>query len=256
MSRYEKSRIQSLMKATYISFTTHEPRVNKIAPMLQSLLDQWPADRVLLVIAEGLKLPTFIKNSGIRIVRSKDYGAFKKHGPLYMDLGINRYIVVDDDTVFPRGWFENLLFWSDRLPGHVVCGRGRIWKPADDLHYPNSYSVFAGEISKPVLCNIYIGGGTAVFSRDDFEPDVFPFPNRSFTYSDDIWMSAKLKDDVRISVIPYNKEEHNENISKPKDLPYAYDQDCLCAQAMADGFANKNKALNEHRSKILARVYS
>ncbi|UCE47938.1 MAG: hypothetical protein JSW47_20360, partial [Phycisphaerales bacterium] len=200
--------------------------MNKIAPMLQSLLDQWPANRVLLFISDELALPAFIEHSGIQIVRSKDYGAFKKHGPLYMDLGINRYIVVDDDTVFPRGWFENLLFWSDRLPGHVVCGRGRIWKPAAVLRYPNSETVFAGEISEPVLCHIYIGVDTAIFRREYFEPDVFPFPKRDFTYSDDIWISAKLKDSVRISVIPYSKEKHNENISGPEALPYANEQSC------------------------------
>ncbi|MHC4565398.1 MAG: glycosyltransferase family protein [Planctomycetota bacterium] len=250
----EKSQMYSLVEDTYVSFTTHEPRVNKIAPMLQSLLDQWPADQVLLVIAEDLELPTFIENSGIRIVRSKDYGAFKKHGPLYMDLGINQYIVVDDDAVFPRGWFENLLFWSDRLPGHVVCGRGRIWKPAAVLHYPNSETVFAGEISEPVLCHIYNGVDTAIFRRDYFEPDVFPFPKRDFTYSEDIWISAKLKDNVSISVVPYSKEKHKENISGPEALSYAWEKSSLCGQAMADGFANKNKALKEHQSKILARA--
>jgi len=248
--------MHSLMQDTYVSFTTHEPRVNKIAPMLQSLLDQWPADQVLLVIADELELPAFIENSGIGIVRSEDYGAFKKHGPLYMDLGIKQYIVVDDDTVFPGGWFENLQSWSDRLPGHVVCGRGRIWKPTSVLHYPNSETVLAGSISEPFLCHIYVGVGTVFFRRDYFEPDVFPFPKRDFTYSDDIWISAKLRDNVRISVIPYSKKKHNENISRPKELPYAEEQGCLCAQAVADGFGSKDKALKEHQSKILTRAYS
>ncbi|UCE39045.1 MAG: hypothetical protein JSW00_07435, partial [Thermoplasmata archaeon] len=77
-------------KDTYISVTTHEARVRKIGPMLSSILDQWPADRVILTVAQNLELPAFIKDSGIRIVRSPDYGAFKKHSPLYIDLGIEQ----------------------------------------------------------------------------------------------------------------------------------------------------------------------
>ena len=76
---------------TYISFTTHEARVKEIGPMLSSVLDQWPADRVILTVAHSLELPAFIKNSGIRIIRSADHGAFKKHTPLYIDLGIEQY---------------------------------------------------------------------------------------------------------------------------------------------------------------------
>lgn len=248
--------MNSLMQDTYVSFTTHEPRANRISLMLQSLLEQWPADRVLLVVADELELPAFLEDSGIRIVRSKDYGAFKKHGPLYLDLGIDQYIVVDDDTVFPRGWFENLMFWRDRLPGHVVCGRGRIWKPAPVLHYPNSVYVFSEQILEPVLCQIYVGVGTAIFSRDYFEPDVFPFPENVMTYGDDIWISAKLKDNVKISVVPYSKKKHSENIGGPEELPYAWEQGSLCARAAADRYASYNKALKEHGSKILARSHS
>ena len=161
---------------TYISFTTYEARASKIGPMLSSLLDQWPANRVLLTVANDLELPGFIEGSGINIVRSADYGPFKKHSPLYMDLGIRQYIVVDDDCTFPDGWFDNLLRWSSKLPGHVVCGRGRIWRPAETLHYPNSKAVNAGRTISPVSCHIYIGLAGALFRVDFFEPDVFPCP--------------------------------------------------------------------------------
>jgi len=99
------------MEDTYISFTTYEARVEKIEPMLSSVLTQWPASQVILSVAHSLKLPDFIKKSGIRIVRSADYGAFKKHSPLYINLNIEQYIVVDDDCIFPNGWFDNLLKW-------------------------------------------------------------------------------------------------------------------------------------------------
>lgn len=243
------------MEDTYISFTTHEKRVEKIRPMLTSILDQWPTDRVILTVAHDLELPDFLKDSGINIVRSTDYGAFKKHSPLYINSGIQQYIVVDDDCIFPKGWFENLLNWSKKLPGQVVCGRGRIWKPKKTLHYPDSKRILAGRVIEPVACNIYVGIGTALFRTDFFENDVFPYPEKIFNYSDDIWFSAKLKDNVKIYVVPYCKEEYQENLSRPKELDYAKDENSLWKKAQANGFVSKDIPLRNHRSKILGRTY-
>jgi hypothetical protein len=239
------------MKDTYISFTTHQARVRRIGPMLSSLLNQWPADRVILTVAHNLELPDFIKASGIRIVRSADYGAFKKHSPLYVDLGIKQYIVADDDSIFPSGWFGNLLNWSGKLAGQVVCGRGRIWKAKNTLHYPDSRVIHAEHITEPVSCHIYVGIGTALFRTDFFETDVFPFPKSGFTYSDDIWFSAKLKDSVKIYVIPYSKEENRETLGRPKELEYAEENNCLWKTARANDYAGWDAALRNHRSKII-----
>lgn len=242
------------MKDTYICFTTHGARVKKISPMLSSLLDQWPADRVILTVAHNLDLPDFLKESGIHIVRSEDYGAFKKHSPLYVNLEIEQYIVVDDDSIFPRGWFDNLLNWSDELPGHVVCGRGRIWEPKNTLHYPDSKVIHAENVTEPVPCHIYVGIGTALFKTAFFETDVFPFPEKTFTYSEDIWISGKLKDNIKIYVVPYCKQEHHEIFGRPKGLEYAAEDGCLWKKAQANGYVGKDKALRNHRSKILGRI--
>jgi len=239
------------MKDTYVSFTTHQARVRRIGPMLSSLLNQWPADRVILTVAHTLELPDFVKASGIRIIRSADYGAFKKHSPLYIDLGIKQYIVADDDSIFPSGWFDNLLNWSNKLSGHVVCGRGRVWEPKDTLRYPDSRVIHAEHIIEPVPCHIYVGIGTALFKTDFFEGDVFPFPENTFTYSDDIWFSAKLKDRVNIYVVPYSKQEHHETFGRPKELEYAEENNCLWKTERANDYARWDAALRKHRIKIL-----
>ncbi len=242
------------MKDTYISFTTHEARVRKIGPMLSSVLDQWPADRVILTVAQDLELPAFIKDSGIRIVRSRDYGAFKKHSPLYVDLGIEQYIVADDDTIFPSNWFVNLLNWSDKLPGHVVCGRGRIWEPGNTLHYPDSRGILSEHVLDPIACHIYVGIGTALFRTDFFETDVFPFPEDAFAYDDDIWFSAKLKDSVKIYVVPYSKDENCETFGRPRELEYAKTDDCLWKTARANDYKKWDVALNEYRNELLGNM--
>jgi hypothetical protein len=239
------------MEDTYISFTTHEARVRKIEPMLSSVLNQWPADRVILTVAQNLELPAFIKDSGIRIVRSADYGAFKKHSPLYIDLGIEQYIVADDDSFFPSGWFDNLLNWSNKLPGQVVCGRGRLWKTKNPLHYPNSRVIHADHAIEPVRCHIYVGIGTALFRTDFFEADVFPFPENTFTNSDDIWFSAKLKDSVKLYAVPYSKEEHHETFGRPTELKYAGEENCRWKRARACDYARWDTALHEYRNKLL-----
>jgi len=240
------------MEDTYISFTTHEKRVQKIRPMLSSVLDQWPKDKVILTVAHSLELPVFLKDSGIHIVRSADYGAFKKHSPLYINLGIQQYIVVDDDCIFPNGWFDNLLNWSNKLPGQVLCGKGRIWKPSDTLHFPNSKAIHSGYIIEPVPCHVYLGIGTALFRTDFFEDDVFPFPEKIFDYSDDIWISAKLKDNVKIYVVPYSKEEHSGTFGRPKALEYAKEHS-LWRKERANDYASWDTALRDFRSKIFSR---
>lgn len=242
------------MKDTYISFTTHEARVKKIAPMLSSALAQWPADRVILTVAEKLKLPAFIRNSGIRIIRSVDYGAFKKHSPLYMDLGIDQYIVADDDCIFPSNWFDNLLNWSEKLPNQVVCGRGRIWEPLDILHYPDSKVINAERITAPTPCHIYVGIGTALFRKDFFEAGVFPFPEDPFNYSDDIWFSAKLKEGIKIYAAPYSKEENCETFGRPKELEYAQENISLWKTALAEEYDGWDTALRNDRDKLLMRA--
>lgn len=236
---------------TYISFTTYEARVRKIGPMLSSVLTQWPADRIILTVAHQLALPEFIKDSGIHIVRSPDYGAFKKHSPLYLDLGIREYVVADDDCIFPSGWFRNLLTWSNKLPGQVVCGRGRIWQPKNTLHYSDSRIIHAEHVTEPVRCHIYVGIGTALFRKDFFEADVFPFPENTSTYSDDMWFSAKLKGSVNIYVVPYCKEENGETLGRPGTLEYGRAEDCLWKTARANNYASWNMALNDHKSKLL-----
>jgi len=238
------------MKDTYISFTTHEARVKRIGTMLSSILDQWPADRVILTAADNLELPAFIKNSGIRVIRSVDYGAFKKHSPLYMDLGIEQYIIVDDDCIFPDNWFANLLDWSERLPDQVLCGRGRIWEPQDTLHYPDSRVINAERIADPTPCHIYVGIGTALFRTDFFEADVFPFPEDPFTYSDDIWFSAKLKDRVKIYAVPYSKKENCETFGRPKELEYAQESISLWKTAQAEEYAGWDTALRNDRDRL------
>jgi len=241
------------MEDTYISFTTHEARVRKIEPMLSSVLNQWPENRVILSVAHNLKLPDFVKNSGIHIVRSKDYGAFKKHSPLYINRGIRQYIVVDDDCIFPNGWFDNLLKWSHKLPKQVVCCKGRIWNTGNILRYHHSRIIHAEHIIEPVTSHIYVGIGTALFRTDFFEDNVFPFPANTFTYSDDIWFSAKLKDHVKIYVVPYSKEEQHENFGRPRLLGYAKEDNCLWKTARANNYKEWDEALNEHRSKLLRR---
>ncbi|MHC4544177.1 MAG: hypothetical protein ACYTDW_13645 [Planctomycetota bacterium] len=239
------------IKDTYISVTTHEARVRKIGPVLSSILDQWPADRVILTVAQNLELPAFIKDSGICIVRSPDYGAFKKHSPLYIDLGIEQYIVADDDSIFPSNWFVNLLNWSHKLPGRVVCGRGKIWELGNTLHYPNGRVIHAERIIEPVPSHIYVGVGTALFRTDFFEADFFPFPEDNFKYSDDIWFSAKLKDNVKIYVVPYSKEEQHGTFGRPRQLGYGKEESCQWKTARANNYKEWDAALHEYRNKLL-----
>jgi hypothetical protein len=211
----------------YVSFTTHNARVAHIQPMIRSVLSQWPSDRVLLTVSETLEVPIGIRQSGIHIVRSTDYGAFKKHSPTYLRLGISRYIVVDDDCIIPQGWFANLVRWSERLPSHVVCGAGRVWPTDAPMNWASGSRLHGCNVSSPTRTDIYIGSGTALFEPQFLEDSVFPFEDPGFgepghsnwNGGDDIWFSAKLKPGIQINVVPFARQ--GDELQHPAELDYA-----------------------------------
>lgn len=247
-------------KDVFISFTTHDARVAHIEPMIRSVLSQWPSDRVLLTVSDGLEVPFAIRQSGIHIVRSEDYGAFKKHSPTFLRLGISRYIVVDDDCIIPQGWFENLVRWSERLPGHVVCGAGRVWPTAGPMSWGSGSRFHGCNVSSPTRTDIYIGSGTALFEPRFFEDSVFPFEDPGFggpghsnwNGGDDIWFSAKLKPDIPITVVPYAGQQNEPQ--HPAELHYASCPDCIWLSEKSRGFAGWNRALGHFEGFLRAKA--
>jgi hypothetical protein len=233
----------------YVSLTTYGARIGLIQPVIRSVLNQWPRDRVLLTVADTVEVPTTIRETGIHIVRSADYGAFKKHSPCYLCLGINRYIVIDDDCIIPAGWLENLVRWSERLPGHVVCGAGRVWPAGSPMEWASGRRIHGYTVSSPVRTDIYIGSGTALFEPKLFEESVFPFEDQGFGEpghtnwigGDDIWFSAKLKSTSGIYVVPFS--EGNDQLCHPTELDYARNADCVWLSEKARGFIAWNRAL-------------
>jgi hypothetical protein len=111
--------------------------------------------------------------------------------------------------------------------------------------------IHAEHIIEPVPSQIYVGIGTALFRTDFFEADVFPFPEDTFNYSDDIWFSAKLKDSVKIYVAPYSKEENSETFGRPRELEYAKEENSLWKTERANGYTGWDTALRHHRDKLL-----
>jgi hypothetical protein len=243
----------------YVSFTTCEGRAPRLKPMLDSVLAQWPAERVLLTVSATLQLPEFIQHSGIRIVRSPDYGAFKKHSPAYLELAIKRYIVVDDDCVIPPGWFANLIRWSHRLPRHVVCGAGRVWPAVVPMRWANGARFHSSQVSSPARMDIYIGSGTALFDRRFFRESVHPFDDAGFgepghtnwVGGDDIWFSAQLNDTTGIYVVPFDREQQ---LRHPAELDYASSPDCLWLTEKARDFSGWDRALGHFTQRFAAKA--
>jgi len=244
----------------YVSLTTHGARIGLIQPVIRSVLNQWPPERVLLTVADAVEVPTTIRETGIHIVRSVDYGAFKKHSPCYLGLGINRYIVIDDDCVIPPEWFDNLVRWSERLPGHVVCGAGRVWPEGTPMTWASGRRIHGCTVSSPVRTDIYIGSGTALFERGFFEDSVFPFEDRGFAEpghtnwigADDIWFSAKLKPGIKINVVPFVGDENE--LHHPTELDFASNPDCIWLSERACGFAGWNRALRHFERLFKAKA--
>lgn len=64
------------MKDIYPTFTAHQARARKIAPMLSSLLDQWPANRVILLKWSNTLLGQAVGGKG-RISQSRNMLHFR-----------------------------------------------------------------------------------------------------------------------------------------------------------------------------------
>jgi hypothetical protein len=244
----------------YVSLTTYAARIPLIQPVIQSVLRQWPADQVLLTIADTLDVPANIMASGIHILRSPDYVAFKKHAPTYLRLGIGRYIVIDDDCLIPQGWFENLIRWSHGFAGHVVCGAGRGWSPDVPMEWAFGTRVHGCNVSTPTKTHVYIGSGTALFEPGLFEESVFPFHDPGFgepgdsnwTGGDDIWFSATLRSEVKIIVVPFLGDPNG--LHHPDELEYSSSPDCIWLSEKTRGFARWNRALEHFEDVLRARA--
>tara|TARA_R110001592_G_scaffold12220_10_gene58798 strand:- start:1767 stop:2486 length:720 start_codon:yes stop_codon:yes gene_type:complete len=191
------------MKTT-ISFTTIPNRIDKIKPMVDSLLNQTiRADEIVLWVSDEYKrvggkiiIPKFIRDSTIRVEYCDDIGPFTK---LYYSLDEHwedkEHIIisVDDDVYYPPTWFENLIKASKYNPNSAIGYRGRILNSNNKTEYNHSRLLEGSPTNNVTKVDLITGTWGALYKPKFFTDEVFndEITKENF-FVDDIWVTGNL----------------------------------------------------------------
>lgn len=187
-----------------ISLTTIPSRIEHITPCLTSLLSQglpvylWvPA--VCTRTGDKLKrIPPLIEDIGAIINIVDDMGPITKLLPA-LKAGHQHIITADDDHIYGKGWAKGLMKWAKRLPGSVVCYRGRIF--GKDRTYKKSRAITRVHRLADMVTTISgVFYDSRFFSKSIFEEW------KEWPMNDDIVVSGHLRQhDIPIEVVPFPK---------------------------------------------------
>jgi len=114
-----------------ISFTTTPDRVEKLKPMINSILDQTvKVDQIALVIPYKYKgqkynLPKYINNVANVFPSGKDYGKGTKLIPILLREKEKDTIIVavDDDRVYGKDFIESMITEAEKNPNTVLIDK-------------------------------------------------------------------------------------------------------------------------------------
>lgn len=200
---YVESKINNKVKSgigtnTYLSITTTPTRIAKIQPVIDSFIEQsYKPTSILVNIPnisyKGIKydIPAWMTNYHnqglIKIVNvEEDYGpGTKLYGALKVaDKPDDIIVVADDDTIYPKKWFENILTYCEQYPKNAVTYLK--WKH--------------GDID---VCQGYMGFAVR---KKMVSTGILDFPHESCKRGDDFWISAHLnKNNVPVKhIVPHS----------------------------------------------------
>jgi len=174
-----------------ISLTTIPDRIGRIGPTIESLVAQelpvylWAVKKISRSDTVLETVPNF---PGAIVEVVEDRGPITKLLPA-LEIGVRTIITADDDMIYGDGWAVGLLNWSRKLPGAVVCYRGRI---LCDGKYSGSKLVRHYGIKEPVSVDIATGVYGALYWADMFDDSICGEWQRMPT-NDDLVIAAHLK---------------------------------------------------------------
>lgn len=199
------------MDSLVISLTTIHSRIHKIHHVVDSLLKQESdlAFKVCLFVSEEAylldhgvselpeKLLLLQKAHGeqFEIIYTENIGPYRKFLPILKDFFEDRidfkYLVtVDDDTVYPPSWLNNLVRACE-IHDCVVAYRGRkISCDEEKIHRYKKWSHSNSAILKPSLKTVGTGKDGIIYKPEYFHPDVIDIDSalKVCSHADDLWL--------------------------------------------------------------------
>jgi hypothetical protein len=121
-------------KRVIISFTTTPDKVDKLKPMINSILDQTvKVDMITLIVPSEYKgqkynLPKYIHDVAVLLPSGKDYGKGTKLIPLLLKEKESDTIIiaVDDDRVYGKDFIETMVEEAENNPNTVIIDKKNI----------------------------------------------------------------------------------------------------------------------------------
>ncbi|MDP2801993.1 MAG: hypothetical protein Q8O26_08935 [Phreatobacter sp.] len=193
-----------------VTLTTVPERMDRLAPVFRSLLDQTvAADRIVLARPDvsrrsGLPYPRLDPPvPGIDVLDTVDEGPATKLLPALLAEPDAAIIVVDDDVIYPADFIEQLLAWHRRLPGTAIGWRG--WRIVPGAHPKRFPHIFATALAAPEPVDILLGTWGYLIPPGAFDASVHDFSGHEpgLRFVDDVWFAGHLaKRGVPRVVIP------------------------------------------------------
>ena len=224
-------------------FATSQDRILKIQPMLDSVVSQWPRFRVFMVVPLECYIPRFVIHSEVKIIRMSVNTVMNKHIALH-DPEFQKedvYLTADDDVVYPKGSFKNLLEYSNKFKDAIIAYRGISWRKDVDVHFHDD-SKFVTLPKEVTDVDMWFATWGSVIRKSLFREDVIPFGEDSHVH-DEIWLSAHLRNGVRKLAIPLL------NGVLPRDLDYGLISG-IYPDAKKEDFKTFNLVLNKYIKEI------
>ena len=193
-----------------VTLTTVPERMDRLAPVFRSLLDQTvAADRIILARPEvsrrsGQPYPRLDPPfPGVDVLDTTDEGPATKLLPALLAEPEAAIIVVDDDVIYPADFLEQMLAWHRRLPGAAIGWRG--WRIVPGAHPKRFPHIFATALAAPEPVDILLGTWGYLVPPGAFDAAVHDFSGHApgIRFVDDVWFAGHLaKRGVPRLVIP------------------------------------------------------
>ena len=187
-----------------ISLTTIPSRIEHITRCLTSLLSQglpvylWVPKVCSRTGVKLKRIPPSIEDIGAIINIVDDMGPITKLLPA-LKAGHQHIITADDDHIYGKGWAKGLMKWGKRLPGSVVCYRGRIF--GKNRSYQKSRVITRVHLKADLVTTV----SGVLYDSDFFSESIFE-EWKEWPTNDDIVVSAHLRHKgIPIEVVPFPK---------------------------------------------------
>jgi len=167
-----------------------------------SLIDQ--VDCLNIYLNNYQSVPSFLKNSKIKIFRSQDYKNLGDIGKFYFSENIKGYhFTCDDDIIYPSNYVEFMLSKLKIHNGFISC-HGAIFKnPFYSFYKSKTTFHFRKEIKNDISVNL-IGTGVMAYDADKIKVPLNIFKNKNMA---DVYIAIFAKNkNIECTVVAHKED--------------------------------------------------